>query len=74
MPEDTMIAITSLFLLLLTCRFSSFLSPRTSLTWPDASCHSDLSPAFFSSICHFPQRSAWRAGETRRTMTIWSTR
>ena len=28
------------------CRFSSFLSPGTSLTWPDASCLIDLSPAF----------------------------
>jgi hypothetical protein len=29
------------------CRFSSFLSSGTSLTWPDASCLIDLSPAFF---------------------------
>ena len=43
---------------LLYCRFSSFLSSGASLTWPDASCLIDLSPAFSHRICHFPQRSA----------------
>ncbi len=37
------------------CRFSSFLSLSTALTWPDESLLIELSPAFSSPICHLPQ-------------------